>query len=526
MVVLIVILIVLALGAILAYAFKLLRIEKVPAEPEVLPIPEEAEAEEAAEEEPEELVNLVEYFSDKPEEEKEPYVVRIPTDEHSIDPLTGYPIGRAFLSECMTRLAEAKENGESYALAWFDVDRFRFINSIRGLSLGDYVLSHLAEDIRAIFPPYSVYSRVSADHFAVLFLLPDDSIYHMYGEEIRGICERIRADIAIKSAIHICLGIAEAKPSGGKYAYDIAVLMKKARLACHCLKGSKTESVAVYDDSMVTSLLYGQSALEDYSESQYGDDFGILYQPVTDLARNRIAGCNVLARWNCQESSLTILDAENGRLPTNNDKVFYHACRAASRWRKAGKDVPPIYIYVPETEFFKGDLDDFQSRCLSEFQLEAAAIHITIDAAIVRLDWATTDMLIRRLRESGMRVGVGGIDASVKSLDFLGGLPISYIKLDKSFAFDITENPDRANDVRAMISMVGALNMRAIFEGVNTVEQASELRNLGVTYTEGRFSGSPLNGDDLARLLNNSTRGRDGTLILSDGEASKGEYHI
>jgi diguanylate cyclase (GGDEF)-like protein len=525
MTVVFVILVVAAILFLLGYSLKLFRFERVADKP----APENPPPEEEEEPQGEELVDLVEYFGDRlePETEKKP-VPDPPAEEPTYDKLTNLMAGRHYLVESNRLLAAALEAESRVAVACFDIDRFRFINSVKGYSLGDYVLNHLALEAVPIFPKNALITRLSADHFAAVFPTNDMLQYEALSDELRRFCDRIRLDIAVKSNVRISMGIAEAAPEEGKTAYNMDILLRKANLARHCLKAARAENFSLYNDTIVTSLLYGESALEDYSENQYSDEIVLLMQPMTDLLKNTLAGSDALAYWVCQESSIGVVTPENGRLPTNNTKVFYQVFRAMSRWRKAGKELLPMYIHIPETELFKADLDEFFIKACAEFQLEAAVVYAVVDGGSILLNPEVAANQIQKLRDTGMQVGVW-MDSIYGTLDFLSGLPISFVKFSRGFTQDLRKNPDRANAIRSLIAAAKELRFKTIFEGVDDTERMKEIQNMGADVSEGRYSGRTVSFDDFGRMMDVSILPRatgDSTVILTDADFKRGNYHV
>lgn len=454
------------------------------------------------------------------------------TELLAYDKLCSLIIGRSYLERCNELLERARQHNHIYAVAYIDIDRFRFINSIKGFSLGDYVLVNLAQELEQIFPESSLITRISADHFVVLFPAADSSTYfdEYYNQMLRA-CERIRDAVGVKGAIRVCIGLALTDSSSSPIAYNMSVLISKANIARHCQKIVKSEAYFQYEEAMITSSLYGESALDDYSENQYSDDFTIYYQSIRDASNNRMAGCDAFVRWICQEEKDTgQLTPDNGRLPSNILKIFYQVCRAASRWRKAGKDITPLYINITEIEFFKGDFDEFAARCLSEFQLEPGLINIVVDASLLRINWNIAANQIKRLRDTGFKVGVCGIDNKTQNLDFLAGLPVGFIKLQSSFSKGITKHENKVETLRYMLAMAESQNLRVVVEGVDTIEQMQTMRKIGVSLIEGRYTGIPSNPDDFMRTLEEfvATRGQnnDSTVIYDDVSLNRGDYQL
>jgi EAL domain-containing protein (putative c-di-GMP-specific phosphodiesterase class I) len=278
----------------------------------------------------------------------------------------------------------------------------------------------------------------------------------------------------------------------------------------------------------VTSLLYGESALEDYSENQYSDEITLLMQPLTDLAKIAIGGADALAYWTCQENSIGIVTPENGRLPTNNTKVFYQVFRAMSRWRKAGKELLPMYIHIPDTDLFKADLDEFFIKSFAEFQLEASVIYAVVNGGAILLNPEVAANQMRKLRDAGMQVGVL-LDNTYSSLDFLKELPINFVKFSRIYTLDLHKNPDRAEAVSDLIATAKELRLKTIFEGVDDTERMKKLQSMGADIAEGRYSGRTVSIDEFGRMMEANTPFRnlnETTVILTDEDFKHSDFKV
>lgn len=444
------------------------------------------------------------------------------------DQLSNFKTGRGYLIDCQKSLDEAKGKGEIYAAARFDFDRFRFINSLKGMSIGDYVLTKLSQELTDIFPEGSHITRISADHFAAVFPVTGGNMFATIDGRLRELCEKLRADVAVKSGLRISLGVAATNSLDRDY--DISILLHKANLARHSIKVSRSETWKLFEDSMITSYLYGESALEDYSENQYADEIVIYYVPYQDLNMRNLSGAEALARWAC-EDNLTKgppSGIDKGKLPTNSSKIIYQTCKAMSRWRKSGKQVLPVSVHIPIIELCKSDLDEFLGRCLSEFQLEPALLSIVVEASVVRTDWSVASRQMKRLRDIGIKIGVDEIDLGYKSLDFLRDLPVNFIKLHRGFSAEIQQNEEHRQAVKRMLEEASAMNLRMIVEGVDSQGQMKALQELGVREVQGGYVGGPLLADDFVSSIPDHVEKHygEGTVILDDLSLNKGDFNL
>lgn len=446
------------------------------------------------------------------------------------DRISSFKTGRSYLIDCQKQLNEARAEGNVYAAVYFDFDRFRFINSLKGYSIGDYVLTRMGQELETAFPVDAMLTRVSADHFAALFPVTAMDMFDQISEGLKVICDKIRGDMAIKSGLRVCMGVALTE--SGERDYDVMVLMHKANVARHCIKVSRSETYKTFESAMLSTYLYGESALDDYTENQFDDEFVIYYMPQEDLSHHRIAGCEAYVRWACEDEADKTLPPhlQKNKIPSNASKVVYQVCKAMSRWRKAGKQPQPVSVSIPITELMKEDVDAFLAKCLQEFQLDPALLCIMIDAPMIRVDWSAISHQLKKIRDIGVKIGVDEIDTGYTNLEFLAGLPLNFIKLHRSFAAGIDEHEDRKQRAGNIYRMAKALNLRAVFDGVDTLDQANALKELGPVWIQGAACGKALKSEEFTQGLplyvEKQRNSYDSTVILEDAALNKGDFNL
>jgi len=478
----------------------------------------------------EQLVDLVDYFADYPEEEREKKKVTPMADKkgsaEEYDRLSNFKIRRGYLLDCQNFLHSVAESGQKFALLYFDFNRFRFINTLRGFSTGDYVITRVSQEMKVILPEGAMMTRLSADHFVALMVYLDENQLQDIFERLRRTGETLRNDIGSKGGLQVCMGVAiTERPSD----YDIFTLIRRANIARHTIKIAKGETYSVYNSTMLSSFLYGESALEDYNEHQYADDFTLYLRPQLLMASKRIASCDSMARWGYEETNDTSRTQlfDGSLLPASNLKVVYLVCRTINKWRKAGNIPLPIMVGIGELDFYKTDIDAFFARCMSEFQVEPALLTVVVSLHVIRLDPELAKVQAKKLTDTGMKLAISDIDRGVQSLEVLEGMKIDYLKLHKSFMKDLDKDPERQQDVKRILSMADKLQCGTIFEGVDTIACMNKLSELGGTLAQGQYVGKPGDVESFSEDMNGFLRGlRDVTVILDDAALSRGDYRL
>ena len=517
-----------AVVALLTYSYRIYRADKkkrnaVPEQCEIQKTEEPEEVQELQEpQESQELVNLVDYYRDPGKQ-----LVSSTEEDAEYDVLCDVVVGQAFINQGQSILNEAMGNDEIWAVFSVDIDRFRFINTLRGVSLGDYAITHLMQEMETILPERAIISRKSADHFVALFPIIGPNDLESYCERLRRGVDRIRGDIGAKSGLHLCIGVALSGDEG----YDFDLLLAKSNIARHCMKISKNENYGLYDESMVTSFLYGESAVDDYTDNQYGDELILYFQPQTDVSKNIIVASQVLVRWACVDANVKdmYVTPENGKIPTNGRKVLYQSCREISRWRKSGKEVLPVFIYMPTQDFLLKDIDGLLVKCMEEFQIDPSLLVPVIESSAIRINPEIAKIQLKKFADIGIRVAVDAITATVPRFEFLEGLHLCYVKVPRGFTSNIERKPEREKFIKQIHAAISSLPLTPIYEGVDDVARTNIIRNIGGLLAEGRYAGRSVVSEDFSRILQEYVQKRkqyNATLILDDEEFLNGEYKL
>jgi len=448
------------------------------------------------------------------------------------DKLCSFKTGRAFYAGCQKALSESGENGNVWAVLYFDYKRFRYLNSLRGISVGDHAITYMSNEISNIFPPGSMITRVSADHFMAAVPFSGDSkdeFVESFSQQLRRVASRVNEDMAIRNGVDVPLGAAFTNTSSD---YDAMLLMHRANVARFCARMSRELKWSIFDESMLRSGLFGDSAMADYKENQYMDDISIYYQPMADLVKGTLAAGDVLVRWTCEEESYKDipLTTENGRLPTNNRRVVYQALKLAGHWIRAGKSVPINFLQLTVLDFYLPDIDHFLLKCMQDFQITAASLVIQVDHSVVRLCQSTAINQLKKIKDIGVKTAVFGIDRSYQDLNTLEGLPFDYVVFHRSVSDGIEKRQERVAHMQSLISAASKLGLITVFCGVNNQGQAAIIKKHGGAMVHGRSAGACTNAESYGRSLGEYvaryTTQVGGTTILQDSALSGGEFDV
>jgi diguanylate cyclase (GGDEF)-like protein len=426
------------------------------------------------------------------------------TQEHLAvhDTLTGLANRALLLEEATRALSRAKRRGTSMALLVIDLDKFKEVNDTLGHHTGDELLKQVAERLHAVVRDSDVLSRTGGDEFAVLA----DDIAQVEGTKI--LAQRLLTamlepftieDLDLEMGASIGAAV---YPDDGE---DVATLMQHADAAMYRAKVIRN-AYAMYNSSqdgieperltLVSSL---RTALER-------NQVVLHYQPKIDVDSGRIVGVEALARWDHPERGLLppseFLEAVEaaGLMPIFSDYVLDRALGQCRTWLDAGMSVP-VAVNLSARSLDDSYLHDKVVASLAKWQLPASYLELEFSETTVMHDVEHVSAMLGRLSGMGARLAVDEFGTGYSSLIRLQQLPLSTIKIDRSFLGDIEHDERKQTLVRTMINMAHDMGYAAIAVGVESADAWHLLQGLDCDAAQGFFFARPQPAPMLEPLL-------------------------
>jgi EAL domain-containing protein (putative c-di-GMP-specific phosphodiesterase class I) len=235
------------------------------------------------------------------------------------------------------------------------------------------------------------------------------------------------------------------------------------------------------------------------------DEFVVHYHPMVEIATGRVVGAEALLRWNHPEQGLIGPDefiplAEETQLIVPIGAwVLRTACAQTKAWHDAGHDWLRIAVNLSPRQFQDRELTATVERILAETNFPAQYLDLEITESTAMQNAELTLMILRRLKEMGIRISIDDFGTGYSSLSYLKRFPIDTVKIDQDFVRDLTA--DDAAIITAVISMARALNLRVIAEGVETEEQLAFLRREQCAEMQGFLYSRPMSPEAFEQAL-------------------------
>ncbi|WP_354674263.1 bifunctional diguanylate cyclase/phosphodiesterase [Cupriavidus alkaliphilus] len=404
------------------------------------------------------------------------------------DPLTGLP-NRAELSErAQALLLHARTRGERVALLLLDLDHFKRINDSLGHPVGDDVLRTMADRIKGTVRQGDLVARMGGDEFGVVLGgLRHDSeaeliaakIQARVNEELLAGGQRLRVTPSIGMAVF---------PDDGD---TLTELLKSADSAVYAAKQGGRARLCRFASAMAEASLTRFTIEGLLRRALAGDEFRLRYQPIVDTATLTIPGVEALITWETAErgvmqpAEFIPIAEQSGLVVPLGEWALATACREIQALREElGRELE-VAVNISPLQLRQASFPDTVARCLQQAGLPPQGLVIEVTEGVLVDGGETTIETFRRLRELGVGLSIDDFGTGYSGLNYLTRLPISRLKIDKSFV-DGVATPGHDQAVAAAIITLGhQLHLKVIAEGVETAAQFAFLRAQGCDGLQG-----------------------------------------
>ncbi|MFZ2650744.1 MAG: EAL domain-containing protein [Burkholderiaceae bacterium] len=432
------------------------------------------------------------------------------------DPLTGLPNRLLFTEQLHKGIAHAERHGRQLAVLFIDLDHFKRVNDTLGHSAGDELLrivsARLATSIRAL----DAISRgvEDADENSIARLGGDEFIVMLNGlhtvSDASSVARRLAAALSEPVTVQCTELFVSASIGVAMYPYDgadIDTLLMNADTAMYRAKEAGRGGVQFYDRSMNARALERLVMETMLRRALDRSEFVLHYQPRFELASGRIVGAEALIRWHhperglVQPSEFVPMAEENNLIIPIGEWVIAEACRQSAAWRAAGLNPGVIAVNLAATHLREPTLPVLVAQALQEHGLPATSLEIEVTESVLMTDPELSVASARRLSDIGVGLAIDDFGTGYSSLSYLKRLPITALKIDRSFIHDLAVDADDAAIITAIIAMAHTLKMKVIAEGVETEAQLAFLRANGCDEMQGFLCSHPLEAQAFAYLL-------------------------
>ena len=417
------------------------------------------------------------------------------------DALTGLP-NRGCLHEILdANLAAARVAKTSFAIVFFDLDRFKSVNDVMGHATGDALLIQVTQRIQTLLRQGDVIGRFGGDEF--LLVLPGSS-------ETGALFASHRILDAFNTPFEVSGRALRMTPSIGIALYpdhgeDIETLLKHADTAMYESKRRGRNGYAVYTEHMGLRVRERLDLEHELRDALQREAFRLLYQPMVDVRSGRVVACEALVRWVTADGHLRAPEhfiqvaEDSGLIIELGEWVLRTACLQLKQWGAVAENLR-VAVNLSTHQFQDPLLLDKVRLALRETELAPGRLELEVTESAAMLNPEESLKTLGELSALGVRIAIDDFGTGYSSLNYLKRIPANTIKIDKSFVDGIVHKQD-ATIVRAVISLAQALEKETVAEGIETEAQFHAIRAMGCSFAQGYWLSRPIEADALFSLL-------------------------
>jgi diguanylate cyclase (GGDEF)-like protein len=416
------------------------------------------------------------------------------------DALTGLP-NRLQLREHIEKNLKHAERGERFSVLCLDLDHFKDINDTLGHSIGDLLLRAVSKRLCEIVRDTDLVSRTGGDEFSIV-----QSGIELPVVASSALAERIVEALSApfdlgdhQVVIGASVGVAIAPDDGN----DADALLKNADMALYRTKAEGRGRFHFFEAEMDAKAQARRVLELDLRKAVSAGEFEVHYQPIVNLAENRISGFEALLRWNhptrgrISPDKFIPLAEDTGLIVPIGEWAVRQACAEARTWPSDLR----VAVNVSPSQFRNKGLVSTVMSALAASGLPPDRLELEITEAVLLHNNDATLTVLHQLRGLGVRISMDDFGTGYSSLSYLRSFPFDKIKIDRSFVRDLIEKPDSIAIIRAVTGLGQSFGMTTTAEGVETQEQLDQMRAEGCTEVQGYFFSKPMPACEIAQLL-------------------------
>lgn len=411
------------------------------------------------------------------------------------DALTGLA-NRTLFSERVQEAVTASEGaGNAPAVLALDLDSFKSINDTLGHGAGDAVLVEIASRLRSAVRATDTVARLGGDEFAVLITgATEDEILQI----ARRASERLQDSIRIgaetvwaMASIGVCIS------TPGCPAEE---LMRDADIAMYQAKARGRNNIQLFHPDMLDAARERARITAELRNAVANGELALRYQPVVELASGSVTGIEALLRWHHPVHGIIMPDSfigiaeETGLILELGPWVLHEGIAQIEHWNETAPDLTDfrLHINLSAAELLRSDLLEDIRNTLGRHRVDPRRLVLEITETVLMSRGTAEEQVLGRLRELGIGLQIDDFGTGYSSISYLRTLPADTVKVDHSLIKDMGSDPQQQKFVAAILQLISSAGLVAIMEGIETAEQAAQLKAMGCLYGQGYYYGRPV----------------------------------
>lgn len=408
------------------------------------------------------------------------------------DTLTDLPNRKLLTNRLRHEILRSERTQKPLVLIVSDLDRFKEINDTLGHHIGDLVLQQAGERMLHIFRKTDTVARLGGDEFGILLPETNTEQAILLAQKV---VEEFNQPFIVEGhnlGIGISMGICESP----MYGNDVNILLQRADVAMYMAKRNNL-GYEIYDSDKDTHSIGRLALMGDLRKAIEEQSLELYYQPKVDIVTGKVFGVEALLRWQHPRQGFILPDifiplaVQTGLYKPLTSWVVKRAIEQCAEWRQQGIEMN-ISVNLSVQNLHDVTLKSQIGELLRQAQLPASSLTLEIIESDIMTDPIRARETLNQLNEMGVILSIDDFGSGYSSLNYLKQLPVSEIKIDRSFVMEMTSDENDAIIVRATIDLAHNLGLKIVAEGVKDQATWEILRVLGCDIGQGYFISKPV----------------------------------
>jgi len=423
------------------------------------------------------------------------------------DSLTGLPNRNLLIDRLALALQRSHQTkNHHFAVLFIDLDRFKVINDSLGHLVGDRLLVAVARTLKSVLRATDLAARLGGDEFVMV--LDDLSDLQAAIHAAQRLLLALRMPWPIEGR-EVYMSASIGIVFGSRHYQEAVHLLRDADIAMYRAKQKGRDRYEVFNLDMHVQALHRLHLEQDLYQALEQQEFILHYQPIMDLQTGQLVGFETLIRWQHPTQGLKApgeflpVAEEVGLISALDFWVLQQACQQLMAWRNRFPNMPELWVHVnlSAQDLQRPNLLAAIDRTLSQTQLPVRYLTIEITESMLIEDIDSTIAVLQHIKSRGIHISIDDFGTGYSSLSYLHRLPVDSLKVDRSFVSQIQADRRNRQIVQTIATLSHQLELDAVAEGIETVEQWALLRQLGYRFGQGYLFAKPLSATQVDTLL-------------------------
>ena len=388
-----------------------------------------------------------------------------------------------------------------------DLDGFKEVNDTFGHAVGDSLLQAVSLRLVAHLEQSGTVARMGGDEFGVL--LPGITDCQNALTIALTLCDGFLEPFAICGQ-YIQIGLSIGVAMAPVHASACEELLIKADMALLSAKKAGGRGVRLFDGSIDEEMQDRRALKDELRRANDSCEWELLYQPQVRLSDGELIGVEALLRWNHPDRGFltpaAFITTLEKHLVANQvgDWVVDESCRQLALWRNEGIEVPRIGLNLFAAQFASSTLAAAIGSAIERYALQPSDLEIEITETVALRSDDQILATLKHLPDAGVKIALDDFGTGFASLSTVSQLPVTRLKIDKTFVADLGVRPHGNAIISAIVSLARGLHLEVVAEGVETEEQRLRLIALGCREGQGYLFGKPVRAEELLKFHRSS----------------------